>query len=477
MNLTKTPPHDAFIGQACLACFKRTPSRLRCAGCNLASYCSRECQKRDWKYPNLGLFTNDHKRFCTAVKEMDKAETLSQPFPPLPTRTTILDERIDDEFTERRKKCLQIMGTSFMSFIETSLLSFEPRCLACGVAQRHIRKANEKGIVTAKTISPCPDCKMSYFCSSAHHELCRHAHSTEPLYGGHDGLSECALNQEMREHLWCEDMLNRKPGGWNYRPSTVHPAWKSIIRTNWRKEFMESVIKPAPEAIAHGAEPLLRVHTELLSPVMTAIYGFELLYNMGSAWTRRNKLIIHILACGAHDHVIYRFEEMMHRLPALQELEVHYFGYPNGSLSRRAGSDPNRDAAESPAGTLCATCKAAGKKLTIKVLPLSSEYAKWLRKQNMKPDLLMAHSLERLVMLQVAPLAKAKGIATLFTSPFREMAEALYQELALDYATVPDVQCGRNPWGSLRLEPARNRITGVHSRYGWTLAGYRPRDV
>ncbi|KAJ7449673.1 hypothetical protein FB451DRAFT_751895 [Mycena latifolia] len=477
MNLTKTPPHDAFISQACLACFNRSPTLLRCSGCSLASYCSRECQKKDWKYPNLGLFTNDHKPFCTAVKEMDRQEKLSPgSFPPFPTRSTILDERIDDELIERRKQCRRLMGANFISFTESSLLSFEPRCRACGVAQRHIKKAAQQGIASTQTVVPCEDCKMSYFCSDAHRELCQQAHTVDPLYGGHDGLSECALNQEMREHLWCEDVLNRRPGGWNYRPSVIHPAWKSIIRTNWRNEFMANIVEPSPEAALHGAEPLFRVHTESLSPVMSSIYAFELLHK-GSAWTKREKLTIHILACGAHDHVVYRFEEMMHRLPALQELEVHYFGYPNGSLSRRAGSDPNRDAAESPAGTLCAACKAAGKVLTLKVDPLSSEYAKWLRKQKTKPDLLMAHSLERLVMLEVAPLAKSKGIATFFTSPFREMAEAHYQQLAEDYTTLPDVPCSRNPWGSLRIEPARNRINGVHSKYGWMLAGYWARAV
>ncbi|KAJ7876786.1 hypothetical protein B0H13DRAFT_2347461 [Mycena leptocephala] len=336
---------------------------------------------------------------------------------------------------------------------------------------------------------------MSYFCSDAHREIVRQAHTVDPLYGGHDGLTECALNKEMREHLWCEDMLNRKPRGWNYCPSIIQPAWKSIVRTNWAREFMDSVIKPSPHTAEHSAEALLRVHSESLSPVMSSIYAFESLYK-GSAWTQRKKLTIHILACGAHDHVVYRFEEMMHRLPALQELEVHYFGYPKGGLSRRAGSDPNRDAAESPAGTLCATCKAAGKVLTLKVDPLSSEYAKWLRKQNTNPDLIIAHSLERVVTLQVAPLAKSKGIAAFFTvrfvqsipgdpvnsrdvaqCPFRELAEARYQELADDYTTQPDVQCGRNPWGSLRLEPARNRITGVHSNFGWILAAYKARDV
>ncbi|KAJ6591622.1 hypothetical protein DFH09DRAFT_1306346 [Mycena vulgaris] len=457
MNLTKTPPHDAFISQACLACFKRSPTLLRCSGCCLASYCSRECQKKDWKYPNLGVFTNDHKPFCTAVKEMDRREKLPPgPFPPLPTKTTVLDQKIEDELIERRKQCLQLMGSpNFISFVETSLLSFEPRCLACGLTQRHIKKAAQQGIASTQAVVPCVDCKMSYFCSDAHRELCRKAHTVDPLYGGHDGLTECALNREMREHLWCEDMLNRKPGGWNYRPTIIQPAWKSIIRTNWRNEFMTSVIEPSPEAATHGAEPLLRVHTESLSPVMSSIYAFELLHK-GSAWTQREKLTIHILACGAHDHV------------------VHYFGYPNGSVSRRAGSDPNRDAADSPAGTLCATCKAAGKVLTLKVDPLSSC---WLRKQKTKPDLLIAHSLERVVMLEVAPLAKSKGIATFFTARIAEMAEARYQELAEDYTTLPDVMCNRNPWGSLRLEPARNRITGVHSKYGWMLAGYWARDI
>jgi hypothetical protein len=57
------------------------------------------------------------------------------------------------------------------------------------------------------------------------------------------------------------------------------------------------------------------------------------------------------------------------------------------------------------------------------------------------------------------------------------MAEALYRDLAEDYTTLPDVMCNRNPWGSLRIEPARNRINGVHSKYGWMLAGYKARDI
>jgi hypothetical protein len=99
-----------------------------------STHLSAECQKKDWKYPNLGVFTNDHKPFCTAVKEMDRQEKLPPGFfPPLPTKTMILDEKIDDEFNERRQKCLRMMGANFISFVETSLLSFEPRCLAWSV--------------------------------------------------------------------------------------------------------------------------------------------------------------------------------------------------------------------------------------------------------------------------------------------------------------------------------------------------------
>ncbi|KAJ7281585.1 hypothetical protein C8J57DRAFT_1298085 [Mycena rebaudengoi] len=451
MNFTKTPPHDAFIGQACLKCFKRAPRLLRCAGCRLASYCSPECQKADWIYPIDGTFTNDHKHFCNAVRTMDRAEKLPNPFPPYPMSTMLIDERIDDELIERRKKCLSNMGTNFVSFVETRLLGCEPRCLACGVAQRHVRKAISQGIQSAQVVVPCADCLMSYFCSDVHQEFCRKAHSVDPLYGGYDGLTECALNRQMRQHLWCEDVLNRKPNGWNYRPSTIHPAWKLD---------------------EHGAETLLRVHTECVSPVMSSLYAFELLYK-GSAWTERKKLTIHILASGAHDSVMFRFEEMIHRLPALQELTVHYFGYNKSDNRRRSEAE----IARSPAGTLCSTCKATGKSLILKFDPLSMEYAKWLRKQKAKPDLVIAHSLERLVMLEVSPLVKARGIATFFTSPQREMAEALYQVLAKENETRPDVMCGRNPWGSLRLEPAPNRVTGVHSTYGWMLGGYKARDI
>jgi hypothetical protein len=56
---------------------------------------------------------------------------------------------------------------------------------------------------------------------------------------------------------------------------------------------MASVIEPSPEAAKHGAEPVFRVHTESLSPVMSSIYAFELLHK-GSAWRKREKLTIHV---------------------------------------------------------------------------------------------------------------------------------------------------------------------------------------
>lgn len=100
----QTLPHDAFISQACLVCFERSPTLLRCSGCNLGSYQLRTASRSDLhgldgttiahaaqRMPEKVLQvpqTVYHKPFCAAVKEIEKLP--DGPFPPLPTRTTVL---------------------------------------------------------------------------------------------------------------------------------------------------------------------------------------------------------------------------------------------------------------------------------------------------------------------------------------------------------------------------------------------------
>ena len=44
----------------CEICDQKRETYLRCAGCHLAAYCSRECQRKDWKA--------SHKYFCNIYK-------------------------------------------------------------------------------------------------------------------------------------------------------------------------------------------------------------------------------------------------------------------------------------------------------------------------------------------------------------------------------------------------------------------------
>uniref|UniRef100_A0AC34FMD3 MYND-type domain-containing protein n=1 Tax=Panagrolaimus sp. ES5 TaxID=591445 RepID=A0AC34FMD3_9BILA len=53
--------HDTFVGKICSCCGKEVKSLPSCSKCQMASYCSKECQTLDWKEFN-------HKEMCQHLK-------------------------------------------------------------------------------------------------------------------------------------------------------------------------------------------------------------------------------------------------------------------------------------------------------------------------------------------------------------------------------------------------------------------------
>jgi hypothetical protein len=63
-----TPPMSAAISRICYVC--GTPTRLKCAGCRYARYCSSACQSAEWRR---------HKPVCMRLREGPPQGTLPNP--------------------------------------------------------------------------------------------------------------------------------------------------------------------------------------------------------------------------------------------------------------------------------------------------------------------------------------------------------------------------------------------------------------
>lgn len=80
-----TTKHGA-LDSACLVCKKTTVDLRRCAQCKSATYCSRRCQRRDWK---------QHKGHCQPAPEPASCENTSS--------TSMNSQSVDSSLTQSSK--------------------------------------------------------------------------------------------------------------------------------------------------------------------------------------------------------------------------------------------------------------------------------------------------------------------------------------------------------------------------------------
>ena len=67
--------YDKYVIDLCGYCKK--DSNLKCSGCNISSYCSRKCQKKDWRNHQMimGCSKNLHKDPPQENVEVNKAKS------------------------------------------------------------------------------------------------------------------------------------------------------------------------------------------------------------------------------------------------------------------------------------------------------------------------------------------------------------------------------------------------------------------
>lgn len=310
----------------CIVC--KSKNKLRCAGCNMVSYCGRDHQVQHWK---------THKNFCLSLTKMLKEKNLSHIYENL-KRSTWLMER-DRIINEVRKKLQRPLNSE-----ELFLLKSPRICFVCYEAKQELLKN-------------CPNCPTTTFCS-------RHQNSFI-----HN--RNCSIMQQNRF-----DLITRKM---NFDSETLENLIKSIgagtniLQCNQRspvtmREFFDEHQKRTK--ISEIQKIFL---SETFSISLTIYSIFQMLYDNSPS-----ELVIHLNINGSSGIFVGNFwEAFLHLLVDVKHLKIVYI---------ECKVDHNHDA---NIISLCSDCQSKKKKLSIESSSL--KYETYMRGKNYKKPNLIAY--------------------------------------------------------------------------------------
>ncbi|KAJ7154080.1 hypothetical protein C8R46DRAFT_1118649 [Mycena filopes] len=287
-------PWLAVVGGACYHCHAQPGDKVS------LKRCSSSCQRHDW---------SEHKQFCRALSSFKAAMV------PLDMLPMLCELKVG--------YCQRILGR-LLSGHEEQLITSEPRCLVCG---KMVSGVPSPGPCC---LTPCTDCRLSFACEE-HWEVAHATHTQSPCESGHDGLSQCALNQELLEDDEWHSRMHASFGTsrvyfgplnlYRWIPASTGNLWASIQGLTWADAFQNQLESEFPAARG-DFNVWMRRMSESLSLPMTALYGLELLETTLN-WMNKPVLTIHVIGAGLKElyHAI-SFETLLHRLPNLKRVEV-----------------------------------------------------------------------------------------------------------------------------------------------------------
>ncbi|PPQ95961.1 hypothetical protein CVT26_016127 [Gymnopilus dilepis] len=480
MNFERIPPVIANLGQACYYCFKEKTADnplSRCGGCHHVSYCGPACQKAHW---------SKHKSLCKAFKavETNRGRDIFAQYVFLPED----EETFVVTDVKALNECLGRVGSMIMEELEVelkrplrlderNLVGWEPRCLACGRSDAIFRieaKLRDRNPLSSG-LKPCPDCRLSFYCSEEHWDAVKDRHQNEPCQDGRDDMSQCETNRLcFQDAKFANIMAGANAGEFKWAPERTVASWTPLREADW-SDYKAGLAEAFDSAAAMGQEfvkALLRGASENLSMPMTILWGLENLHP-DDAWTKKDVLNIHVL--GAADKEILNsqmFEEILHRVPLIKTLKLTFIG---PELSRLTGPFPQMTEMET-----CPQCTRHGRKR------IHDHHAKTYHdyiidqgSKFTKPDLAVAFdsgcSQEDIESWKKSYKAlHQRNIPSVFTAFNSDEAHAeadLFRSVGI--TLHPELGPRRNPWGSLLAHIEPNKVTGFYAVNNWLSGGFR----
>ncbi|KAJ7670930.1 hypothetical protein DFH06DRAFT_1179205 [Mycena polygramma] len=471
----------APLGLACQFCDKAqsvahapTPL-LRCSSCRRVYYCSSDCQKNDW---------GRHKPLCKALKSLendaDLTAELIAPFPSSPqSDIAVLDRLSVSHKSQIMDLCEQFLGRP-LNDDEVNMLSSEPRCLACTRTDLVLRTEARlsKSNARPRTLRPCPRCQMSFYCCDSHWDAARSSHEApcEELPGG---LSHCEINLQVRvdeEFRSVMTFSRLRANAWNFIPRqrSWTPleglAWDSTIGGDVRNSTVMAAMKEHIPAS-------IRLVSSVATTAMTALYALEQL-NIGSAWTNKTTLTIHILG-GPPDFdpsIAYMYETILHRVPNVQILNIVFCS----PALRALVTVPRIAKSVVKEVDACRACLPSGG--TIFHHYVTKNYDDYVRSEGAsfeRPDLAIGTNCfltttDPELWRRTIKLLVARHIPSVFTAYDRRSAARDLDLIRESGANpIPSLTLVQNPWGAQTMHPNFDKVHGFHAPNAWFTGGFR----
>ncbi|XP_018021555.1 uncharacterized protein LOC108677787 [Hyalella azteca] len=329
------------------------PGLMRCSGCQLVVYCSKRCQKMDWRH---------HRDLCRA----NKVEGGKNVFENAKNQVA----HGGSWFRYRNR-----MYSSAMASLKRKLEPYEydifmfPRvCNICLSAKQD-------------QLADCPMCHSVFYCSSEHRDVDRPQHQTY-----------CLLFLFMHQ---CDKFEAAKGMRDIPLPVEVDAVYKNL------PDGLMTLLNPEKER-----EPLKSLGVEGMKFFM--IIGERLSYPLSLQYVLENvglgsdnkplhdmtKLSVFVVGAKSDTEVlgIHRWEYLAHRLPALQVLRVVFIG-PELFLHESSDEDSSSNdyILEDSGEAMCDDCKAKPRRIVYELANMyyhdfvvSSYYS--------KPDVVIAYN-------------------------------------------------------------------------------------
>ncbi|KAF9022153.1 hypothetical protein BDZ89DRAFT_1070891 [Hymenopellis radicata] len=467
MPATVVPPIIANQHVICMKCFKEdgTDTKLsKCTRCKRVSYCGSGCQKDDWA---------QHKAICKALHASEQEPMLQMTLEFSLSDVASTDVAFLNELGMQATQAeVQFVSRArghplAVNVVEQNLVCYQSRCIGCTRTDRMLRMSPSSSRYSS--LATCPDCKMAFYCCEDHWTAMRAVHAEQPCEDGHDGLTQCQLNREIREDVKRShahpNVDPEQP--FAYCPARVQDAWASLDGASWTSEYKALL----ETDLGKSEAAWLRAASEQLSFPMTILRGLELLHN-DDAWTKKETLTIHIIgAYQAEVLVGHVFEEVLHRVPGIKTLKLVLTGPQLPELVRPFST-------ASMSLDVCPKCKKAGR---TRIQVMRRELYHELKNED-KPDLAVAFNTglseeSPETWPETIKVLVDRKIPSVFTSYNREEAVAEGKILAKHGATLikdGDMSSGsRNQWGSMLMKPEPCKIFGFFSVNGWIAGAFR----
>ncbi|KAL7416736.1 hypothetical protein BDY24DRAFT_438566 [Mrakia frigida] len=347
---------EQYLGITCFFCSERKGDRdpSACVRCKRVSYCSKECQKLDYKV---------HRHICIAItaclEGIPLSSALDHPvltsIPPKPSDLTRLMESMS---TKLMRPLCTFLGTR-MGRISTGLALNIPRCSHCALAQSDVEGGR---------LRRCTDC-VYRFCSRKECGRAAVEHRTSGL---------CSkLQQIADDERFIRDYEVNNPSDHIavYLPPRLIRD-ETPLPLDWNSYF-DSL--PFPPAVEPAQQRTMAMHS--LSIPLTIVASLARLGLLPKFSNRndRSRLLVHLVGAEKHFEIQAAvYEEINHLLPGVSFLQVVMVG-------KNLGVSPWSDGASETQKFPCQFCVQEMRGREVKFYD-STTYHDWLASPDFLPD-------------------------------------------------------------------------------------------